>query len=71
MLNAICRGLFVLSDLKRVRFVDIGEIVDNRCLNFLIDSLSFKKPNAIAKMNDNIMTNSTNEGSLRMHASTC
>ena len=35
MLNAICRGLFVLSDLKRVRFVGIGEIVDNRCLNFL------------------------------------
>ena len=33
--NAICRGLFVLSDLKRVRFVGIGEIVDNRCLNFL------------------------------------
>ena len=36
MLNAICRGLFVLSDLKRVRFVGIGEIVDNRCLNFLL-----------------------------------
>jgi hypothetical protein len=36
MLNAICRGLFVLSDLKRVRFVGIGGIVDNRCLNFLL-----------------------------------
>ena len=36
-----------------------------------IDSLSFEKPNAITKMNDNIKTNSTNEGSLRMHASTC
>ena len=36
MLNAICRGLFVLSDLKHVRFVGIGEIVDNCCLNFLL-----------------------------------
>ena len=25
----------MLSDLRRVRFVGIGGIVDNRCLNFL------------------------------------
>ena len=40
----------------------------NKLYKTCIDSLSFKKPNAITKMNDNIKTNSTNEGSLRMHA---
>ena len=43
----------------------------NKLYKTCVDSLSFKKPNAITKVNDNINTNGTNEGSFRMHAGSC